>query len=448
MHKIKHVKSDSIAGELGIKPGDFLLTINRQKIDDVFEYRFLAQEEELVLEVLVAGLDDEDGEDVEDSEDDEVVEYSEDGENGEVWELEIEKNETEDLGLVFESGLMDEVRRCCNSCIFCFIDQMPPDMRPSLYFKDDDLRLSFLSGNYVTLTNLDMKEAERIARYHLSPLHISVHTTDLALRSKMLNNPNASKLFDHLELFKNAGIIMHFQIVLCKGINDGHALDESIGALMKFALPELGSSLSVVPVGLTKYREGLHVLKPFLVEDAKGVIRQVEKWQRLAKEKYGTSFVYCADEWYINSGIKMPEYDHYENFPQLENGVGMWALFERTVKEDNSILPPGFGIITGYAARGLMEKLASDSSKVYPIRNDFFGPNVTVSGLLTGRDIINQMKELKTKGLKTKELKVKEAGLILPGNMFKSGTERTLDDMTKDDIERALGVPIIIGRSL
>ena len=527
MHLIKDVEDDSIAQEMGIEPGDMLLSINGQQVADALDYRFMIQEEELLLEI-------------------------EKKLNNEIWELSIEKDAFYDLGLIFETDLMDKVRNCRNRCLFCFVDQLPKGMRSSLYFKDDDPRLSFLSGNYVTLTNLTANEAQRIADYHLSPLHISVHAADPALRSSMLKNPESGRLFEHLQLFRDAGITMHFQVVLCKGINDGPALDDTIAALMEIGLKsdkadesdesdkadkadksdELDksdedesdlkvSSLSVVPVGLTKFRDGLHTIEPFSQKDAEIVIRQVEKWQIHSRKKYGTSFVFCADEWYIKAKITMPAYDQYEGFPQLENGVGMWSLFEREYiqekrlkKEIDRILKSesgaksgaesdmescmefgmescmesgtdkssasalALGIVTGQAAFGLMQKLRTEvyskiysricsricsginsricskinsriyskinsgiysktnsgfHPKIYPITNNFFGPTVTVSGLLTGRDIIDQIgKKAQQDGCK---------GLLLPRNMFRAGTETTLDDMTLSDIEKKLGLP-------
>ncbi|MCL2398655.1 MAG: DUF512 domain-containing protein [Defluviitaleaceae bacterium] len=418
MHKIKDVESGSIANQLEIEPGDMLLTINGQKIIDVLDYRFMIQEEELLLEIEKP--------------------------NGEIWELDIEKEEADDIGLIFESGLMDQAKSCHNRCIFCFVDQLPKKMRKSLYFKDDDFRLSFLMGNYVTLTNIDQAEAERIIHYHLSPMHISVHAADLALRRKMLNNSNPDDLFEYLKKFNDAGITMHFQIVLCKGINDGGALDKTISALLNIG--SKASSLSVVPVGLTKYREGLHVLEPFLQEDAKKVINQVEKWQAHIQKERGTSFVFCADEWYIKANLPMPPYKYYEDFPQLENGVGMWALFERefvnSIKPKMKQIDGIIGLVTGEAAKNLIEKLAANipgQVKVYSVQNNFFGSNVTTSGLLTGKDVIEQVKEKAHQDGCTR--------LLLPQNMFRTESkfiEYTLDDMHREEIEQKLGIPIQI----
>ena len=398
MHKIKAITPNSIAQELGLEPGDRLLTINNQKITDVLDYRFIIQDEFLTIEIEKADT--------------------------EIWELEIEKDETEDLGIIFESDLMDKPRSCENRCIFCFMDQLPKGMRPSLYFKDDDPRLSFLSGNYVTLTNLSEREAERIARYHLSPLHISVHAAEPTLRRRMLGNDDAGDLFRHLKRFSQAGITMNFQIVLCKGINDGAALDDTIAALMD--LGECAASLSVVPVGLSKHREGLMPLQVFSQEDALKIIAQVEKWH---------PFAYCADEWYLKARIPLPSYEHYNDFPQLENGVGMCALFEREFQSVavSKRLP---GIVTGEAAYGLITKLVPNA-KVYSVRNDFFGWEITVSGLLTGRDVVGQIgSRAKADGC---------AGVFLPANMFRAGTALTLDDMTRAEIEQGLGLPVWVG---
>ena len=401
MHKIKLVEPYGIAQEMGVEPGDILLTINGQKISDVLDYRFMIQEEDLIIEV--------------------------EKQSGEIWELEIEKDEESDIGLIFESDLMDDVRTCRNKCIFCFMDQLPKGMRPSLYVKDDDPRLSFLSGNYVTLTNLSETEANRLAHYHLSPLHISVHATDPHLRRKMLNNRKAGDLFTYINKFSAVGIVMHFQIVLCKNINDGAALDDTIGALLP-----VGDSLSVVPAGLTKYRDNLTHLEPFTQEDAIEVIEQVEKWRLGNSQKKAR--VYCADEWYIKAKLPMPPYEYYDDFPQLENGVGMWASFAREFEEK---FLPGTAIVTGQAAKALMENYGKKySSNVYDVKNDFFGHTITVSGLLTGHDIVTQVKD--------RARRDKCTGLYLPKNMFRAGTDCTLDDMTIEEIEREIGLPIYI----
>ncbi|MCL1998970.1 MAG: DUF512 domain-containing protein [Turicibacter sp.] len=405
MNKIIEIVPNSIAEEIGLVAGDILISVNDRQIIDVLDYRFAISAEKLSLELQ--------------------------RHDGEIWELEIEKDEMDDLGLVFD-GIMDDVRACHNSCIFCFMDQLPKDMRQTLYFKDDDLRLSFLSGNYVTLTNITDEEADRIANYHLSPLHISVHSTDANLRTQLLGNPKAADLFDHLKRFRAAGIVMHYQIVLCKGVNDS-TLEETISDLLRFqdAATVKFSSISVVPVGLTKHRHGLYYIEPFTKEDAIKIINQVQYWQEVAKKILDTNFVYCSDEWYIKADLPFPPYEHYESFPQLDNGVGMSVLFERNFNPEG--FSADFGVVTGEAASWLISKLFPKQN-IYVVKNNFFGDTVTVSGLLTGQDIVEQIGEnAKHDGCQ---------GLYLPKNMFRD--ELTLDDMHKNDLEQALGLPITL----
>jgi putative radical SAM enzyme (TIGR03279 family) len=412
-HLIASVAPDSIAEEMEISSGDFLLSVNGQNCADVLDYRYLTHDENVTLEIEKP--------------------------DGEIWELEIEKDEDEDLGMEFDKPLMDDARRCKNKCVFCFIDQLPPKLRGSLYFKDDDARLSFLSGNYVTLTNITRAEAERIAFYHLSPLRISVHAMEPELRAKLTGNPNAGKLGEYLQIFNGAGVTMHFQIVLCRGLNDGAHLDYSISELTK--LRPGAASLSVVPAGLSKYREGLYPLTPFTEAEAAAVVTQVSEWQRRLRGEMGTAFVFCADEFYLQAGVPVPDYTNYEDFPQLENGVGMLALFKkefydayRPVK-----LARKTAIVTGKAAAGFMRELVKDISNVfvYEIENEFFGPLITVSGLLTGGDIIRQAgPRLKADGIDR---------LLVPANAFRHNTEVMLDDVTREDLQAALGVEVSIG---
>jgi putative radical SAM enzyme (TIGR03279 family) len=411
-HIIQSVLPGSIAHELEITPGDVLLTMNGKIVQDVLDFRFFSYETNVKLEIKKP--------------------------NGDIWELDIEKDEDEELGLIFENTLMDKVKACQNKCVFCFIDQLPEGMRSSLYFKDDDPRFSFLTGNYVTLTNMSLEEVKRIAYYHLSPLHISVHAADITLREKMTGS--ASLLFDYLRVFYSAGITMHFQIVLCKGLNDGVHLDNSINTLLGYRLE--ASSLSIVPAGMTRYRQGLFPLEPFTPDEAKQVIKQVEYWQKHCLKLYNTAFVFCADEWYLLAGLPIPLYEHYEEFPQLENGVGMMSLFER---EFNDALPrkplinKKTGIVTGQAAAGFMRKLVkqvSSSITVYEIVNDFFGPMVNVSGLLTGQDIIAQLKN-----------KIDVDFLFVPQNAFMANSTIMLDGTSLDELNKALGIPVIIGSS-
>lgn len=420
-HIIHQIEPGSIAEELELEPGDVLVAVNGQSVQDIFDYHYLINEE--YLELLIRKPD------------------------GEQWELEIEKEYEDDLGIVFENGLMDEYRSCRNKCMFCFIDQLPKGMRDTLYFKDDDSRLSFLQGNYVTLTNMSDQDVERIIRYHLSPINISFHTMNPELRCKMLNNRFAGDALKKVEQFYEAGITMNGQIVLCKGINDGRELEYSLEQLTKY-LPHL-QSVSVVPVGLTDHREGLYPLEPFNREDACRVLELIHSWQKRLYAQYGTHFVHAGDEWYLMAGQEVPEEESYDGYLQLENGVGMVRLLhEETGMELN--LRAGdnrkrtVSIATGILAAPLLQKEAERIRKkypnveilVYPIVNDFFGSRITVAGLLTGRDLERQLKD-------------RELGevLLLTEHMMKSGEQIFLDDMTVEELSRSLQVPIIIVES-
>lgn len=420
-HIIKDVLPGSIAEELEISAGDKLLAINDQEIEDVFDYHFLANEE--YLTVLIEKPD------------------------GEQWELEIEKEYEEDLGIEFEQGLMDEYRSCRNKCIFCFIDQMPKDMRETLYFKDDDSRLSFLQGNYVTLTNMSDHDIDRIVRYHLEPINVSFQTTNPELRCKMLHNRFAGEALKKVDRLYEGGITMNGQIVLCKGINDGEELERSIRDLMKYA-PQL-QSVSVVPVGLSKYRDGLYPLLPFTKEDAKEVLHIIHKWQKKAYEEFGIHFIHGGDEWYILAEEELPEEERYDGYLQLENGVGMLRLLMNEFEEGYERLNGDerdreVSIATGFLAYPyiqrmadrIMEKYPKSKLHVYGIRNDFFGELITVSGLITGQDLIGQ---LKGKALGEK--------LLLPCNMFRIEEQDFLDDVTLQDVKDALQVPVDIVKS-
>lgn len=420
-HIIKDVLPGSIAEELEISAGDKLLAINDQEIEDVFDYHFLANEE--YLTVLIEKPD------------------------GEQWELEIEKEYEEDLGIEFEQGLMDEYRSCRNKCIFCFIDQMPKDMRETLYFKDDDSRLSFLQGNYVTLTNMSDRDIDRIVRYHLEPINVSFQTTNPELRCKMLHNRFAGEALKKVDRLYEGGITMNGQIVLCKGINDGEELERSIRDLMKYA-PQL-QSVSVVPVGLSKYRDGLYPLLPFTKEDAKEVLHIIHKWQKKAYEEFGIHFIHGGDEWYILAEEELPEEERYDGYLQLENGVGMLRLLMNEFEEGYESLNGDerdreVSIATGFLAYPyiqrmadrIMEKYPKSKLHVYGIRNDFFGELITVSGLITGQDLIGQ---LKGKALGEK--------LLLPCNMLRIEEQDFLDDVTLQDVKDALQVPVDIVKS-
>jgi len=415
-NKVIGIEKGSIAEEVGIEIGDILLEINGKPVKDIFDYRYLINDD--YIEMVFIGSD------------------------GEEYSAEIEKDFDEDIGLVFEDGIMDEAKSCRNKCIFCFIDQLPPNMRDTLYFKDDDSRLSFLQGNYVTLTNMSDEDLDRIIYYHLSPINISVHATDGEIRKKMLHNRFADRLFSQMEKLADAGIEMNLQIVLCKNINDGKILEKSVRDLSKF-IPH-AKSLSIVPAGLTKYRNCLFPLEQFTPEDCRYIIGQVEAFQEEFKKTFGTAFVFAADEFYIKGNAEIPPSSAYEDFPQIENGVGMWALMRDEfveALENAAETPPAMeiSVATGAASIELMrylmgkitEKFPQIKIHVYKIINEFFGEEITVSGLLTGRDIINQ---LKGKPLGSR--------LFLPPNLLRSGEECLLDDLTLTDIKEALGVEI------
>ncbi len=420
-HKISAVTPGSIAEEMGIEPGDTLISVGGQEPEDVFDYRYLMNEEEVL--VLIRK------------------------QNGEEWELEIEKEYEEDLGLEFENGLMDDYRSCRNRCIFCFIDQLPKGMRDTLYFKDDDSRLSFLQGNYLTLTNMNDHDIDRIIHYKLSPINISFQTTNPELRCKMLNNRFAGQIFPKVDRLKEAGIRMNGQIVLCKGVNDGAELDRSIRDLTQY-MPEL-QSVSVVPVGLTRYREGLTELEPFTKDDACRTLDLIEHWQKKMIAERGTHFVHAGDEWYLLAERPMPEEEEYDGYLQLENGVGMVRLLEEEVRRSLAGRT-GDGrkreltIATGELAAPILrrhaeavrEQFPNVSVQVIPIHNDFFGGQITVAGLVTGRDLIRQLQ-----GRRLGER------LLITEHMLKSGEPVFLDDVTVEDVEKTLQIKVSIVES-
>lgn len=427
-HLIKKILPGSIAEEFELAPGDRLILINGHEIEDIFDYQFYA--EDTYIEILIEKPD------------------------GEQWILEVDKEEDEDLGIEFDNGLMDEYRSCHNKCIFCFIDQMPKGMRDTLYFKDDDSRLSFLQGNYVTLTNMSDHDLDRIIQYHLSPINISFQTMNPELRCKMLNNRFAGEALKKVDRLNEAGIEMNGQIVLCKGVNDGEELAFSIREMMRY-IPNL-QSVSVVPVGLSKYRDGLFPLEPFTREDAREVLSTIHHYQNESYQKYGNHFIHASDEWYILAGEELPQEENYDGYLQLENGVGMMRLllneFEEAMKELQEKISAGtldfssreismatarlaYPFIRDMAAR-MMEMVPGLMIHVYEIRNDFFGEMITVSGLLTGQDLIAQ--------LTGKEL---GEALYLPQNVLRSGEEVFLDDVTVTEMEKALQVKVDIIKS-
>ena len=426
-HIVAKVLPDSIAEELGLEPGDEILKINNEEIKDILDYMFLVQDEEIVLTVRTR--------------------------QGEEVDVEIEKDADEDLGIEFENDFMDNYRSCKNKCIFCFIDQMPPGMRETLYFKDDDDRLSFLQGNYVTLTNMDDDEVDRIIRYRLEPINISFQTMNPELRCKMLNNRFAGEALKKADKLYEAGIIMNGQIVLCKGWNDKEELEYSLSQMYKY-VPVL-ESVSIVPVGLSKYREGLAKLEPFNKEDAKEVIKTVKKWQDIAYKEHGIHFVHASDEWYLLAEEELPDPETYDGYLQLANGVGMITseredfYFEyndliENYKKDNDHKAVKITCVTGKLAFSLIKEMAVRMEEALPnltieviaIRNDFFGELITVTGLITATDLMNQLKD-------------RELGdsLCIHECMLRSGEEVFLDDYSVSDVMSTLQVKVDIVKS-
>ncbi len=422
-HKIAQISEGSPAELAGLIPGDIITKINNVTLVDIFDYHYYSDEANITVEVL--------------------------HENGQTEEIVVQKEEGEDLGVIFCNGLMDDYKSCSNKCAFCFIDQMPPGMRDTLYFKDDDTRLSFLQGNYVTLTNMKMADLDRIIAYKLGPINISVHATNPELRTKLLHNRFAGDILDKIRKLYEAEIPMNAQVVACPGLNDGEELDRTISDLLEFA--PVMSSMSVVPVGITKFRNGLFPLRTYTAEEAGKVIDQIEHWQNIAMEKIGNHFVQASDEWYILAGRPLPEADRYDGFIQLENGVGMLRLLKEEVLDAlEDIKKPFFmrkrkcTIATGKLAAPFMKELADlitekynkISVEVIAINNDFFGEEITVSGLITGQDLISQLKD-------------KDLGdnLLLSCTMLRSGEEVFLDDITLAELESSLQVKTRIVQS-
>ena len=415
-HIIKDIVPGSIAEEMEIEPGDYLVSINDEEIKDILDYKFQIFDEYITL----------------------VIEKK----NGEEWDLEIEKEANEDLGIIFPEQLIEKPRSCANKCIFCFMDQLPDKVRNTLVFKDDDFRLSFITGNYVTLTNSGYKDLDRIIRYHLSPINISVHATDPEVRSMMLNNKIAYKVMEYIKYLTEHDIKINAQIVLCPNINDGKVLDKTIKELSEYA-PNL-QCIAIVPVGLTKYREGLYPLTVFDKEGASRTIDQINGWQAKFREKYGFNLVYLADEFYVKAEREIPEFKDYDDFPQLGDGIGMLAYFKKNFdsylkrfkpKKVNKVVSIASGKIVYNFMRARMDELEKKFEglkiNLYPIENTFFGPEITVTGLITGGDLITQLKD-------------KEFGeyLILCGDMLKDDADIFLDDVTLDEVKEKLNIEI------
>ena len=420
-HLITAIEEGSIADQLGLVVGDTLLRINGQKMEDIFDYQYLVADE--VIQLLIRHAD------------------------GTEEEIEFEKDEDMDLGITFGSSLMDEYRSCHNKCIFCFIDQMPEGMRETLYFKDDDTRLSFLQGNYVTLTNLKDEDLDRIIRYKLAPINISVQATEPDLRRQMLNNRFAGDILEKIKKLADAQIPMNGQVVLCKGYNDKEHLDRTISDLSQF-LPYM-ESLSVVPIGVTKFRDGLTKIDPFNRDEAREVLDQIHSWQRKLKEQYGNRFVHASDEWFLLAELPLPDEEYYEGYGQIENGVGMLrsfiSEFEACLKEvtgDNRTREVSIATaklaypMICYFAEELEKKFPNLKVHVYCIKNYFFGETITVTGLMTAGDIIKQVKD-----------QALGEELLLPENVLKADEPIFLDDITLSEFQKTLQVPVNIVQS-
>ena len=416
------VEKNSLADKAGIKKGDTLLSINKNEIFDVLDFRFWQTNSRVVLRIL--------------------------DEKGKKHTIRIKKDEFEEIGLVFETYLMDKQHSCKNKCVFCFVDQLPKGMRQSLYFKDDDTRLSFLFGNYVTLTNITEHEIERIIKMHISPINVSVHTTNPELRVKMMANPKAADVLKILKRFADAGISLNCQLVLCPGINDKAELERSLSDLSSL-LPSL-ESVALVPVGLTRHREGLYPLTPYNKDAANEVIEIADKFGEMFLKKHGRRLVYCADEFYIKAEKPLPDYSYYEQFSQLENGVGLIKSMENDINicleafEGQNQKEFCVSVATGVDAAPFVKQQADRLKNVFPnlevnvfaIKNDYFGHTITVAGLVTATDIIAQLKQ--------KEL---GSALIIPDVMLRHQTDRFLDDLTTDDVSKALNVPILVSKA-
>lgn len=413
--QIVRVQPGSPAEKFHLRVGDVLCSVEGHAIHDCLDYQFYSTGKTLHLEVE---------------------------RQGKRFKMLLRKREYEDMGVEFATYLMDNPRACHNKCIFCFIDQLPKGMRPTMYFKDDDTRLSFLTGNYVTLTNIREEEIARIVEQHISPINISVQTTDMELRKTMLHNKNADKLMGYIAQLAEGHIEMNCQIVLCKGINDGEKLEQSVRDLAVFH-PWIGS-MAVVPVGLTKYRKGLYPLKPFEKEDALAVIRQVETLQQENLSSIGTRFVYLGDEFYLKAELPVPAPEEYEGYPQLENGVGLMASMREEFDEALEHLSQedmqsnhAVTLATGQAAYEYLCGMVDDLRKkchnlkvnVYCIQNDFFGHAITVTGLVTGQDLIAQLKDKPLYGK-----------LLICSSMLRDEGDRFLDDVTTAQVEKTLGV--------
>ncbi len=417
---IEEVAIGSIADELEIVPGDILIAINEIKVKDIIDYKYLIADEYVLVEILK--------------------------QDGELWEFEIEKEFDEDLGIIFTNPLIDKAKSCQNKCVFCFIDQLPPNMRETLYFKDDDSRLSLLQGNFITLTNMSEEEIDRIIKYRISPINISVHTTNPELRIKMLKNKKAGKVYEILKRFHEVRLEINCQIVLVPGMNDGVELERTLYDLGK--LYPTVESVAVVPIGITKYREKLEKVNPYNNILAKELLDDIKIMQNKFLKDLGTRFVFPSDEFFALSGESMPTTEEYEGFPQLENGVGLMKSFEYEIEKElqhknlTNNINKTFIIATGTLAFNFMKNIAERISSKYnglkliviPIKNDFFGDTITVSGLVTGIDLITGLKDIKSDGI------------IIPQSMLRCDDEVFLDNITVEQLAKELNTKILISK--
>lgn len=417
-HTITAVKRGSPAHISGIRPGDRLIRINGEEIIDQIDYQAITANSLLILDI--------------------------EKKNGENAIFTIQKDEYEPLGIQLEDTLLSRPRSCKNQCVFCFIDQMPPSLRKTLYVKDDDWRLSLMMGNYITLTNVTESEMDRIIRRHASPLYISVHATDGNVRRQMMKNPGADKIMEHLKRFADAGIRFHCQIVLCPGINDGPVLEKTLEDLT--SLYPAARSAALVPVGLTSHREGLTPLTPYTKETATELLLSIKPFQEKFLKKYGTAFVFPADELYCLSGLPLPPEAEYEDFPQIENGVGLLRLFisdvEQTAEEEpiaiSQDLPKRITIACGVSVAPFLRELADKYAPpqveidIRPIRNDFFGHSITVTGLITGQDLVNQLQNVKTDRI------------LICATMLRAEGDLFLDGLSLDEVKQALPAPLYV----
>ena len=421
---ISGVKKDSIAEEIGIKKGDILLSINDEPLYDILDYKFYEADSFITLEI-------------------EHV-------DGSLEIIEIEKDESEEIGIIFKNELIDKPRNCYNKCIFCFMEQLPKNVRKTLVFKDDDYRLSFFSGNYITLTNMKEFDIDRIIKYRVSPINISIHATDEKVRCMMLNNKNAGKVLNYLKKLYKAKITMNTQIVLCKDINDKEILDKTIKDLAKYA-PIL-KSICIVPVGLTSQRKGLYKLKLNTKQDCINLINQVRPYQEKFMKKFKTPLVFLADEFYLKANKEFPPYESYGEFAQIEDGIGITPLFEHDFNNElskyryNDKIKKDVTIITGKITKKYMLEKTKQINKLFPNininivtpENNYFGKNITVTGLITGIDILNTINDLKEKNVNLGKY------IVISDVMLKDDEDIFLDNMRLKTLQEKIDMPIVV----